>query len=126
MNIPDTLKYTKTHEWVKIEGNTAVMGITDHAQHELTDIVYIDDFPEIGSSVEKGKTIAVIESVKAVAEVYAAVSGELMAINADLEKSPELLNKAPYDAWIAKVKISKPEEIKDLLSADAYKKEFPH
>nr|MDO8083233.1 glycine cleavage system protein GcvH [Candidatus Sigynarchaeum springense] len=124
MNVPSTLKYTKTHEWVKIEGNTAVIGITDHAQHELTDIVYIDDFPDIGSSVEKGKIIAIIESVKAVAEVYAAVSGELLAINADLEKSPELLNKAPYDAWIAKVKITKPDEINGLLSADGYKKEF--
>ncbi len=101
-----------------------MLGITDHAQHELTDIVYVDDFPDIGSHVEKGKTIAVIESVKAVAEVYAAVSGELLAINADLEKSPELLNEAPYDAWIAKVKLTMPEEIKGLLSADAYKKEL--
>jgi glycine cleavage system H protein len=122
MNVPNALKYTKTHEWVKIEGNTAVMGITDHAQHELTDIVYVDDFPDIGSRVEKGKTISIIESVKAVADVYAAVSGELVEVNSDLEDSPEQLNKAPYDAWLAKIKISKPEEIKSLLSADAYKK----
>ena len=122
MNVPDALKYTKTHEWVKIIGNTAVMGITDHAQHELTDIVYVDDFPDVGSRVEKGKTISIIESVKAVADVFAAVSGELLAVNSDLENSPELLNKAPYDAWIAKIKMSKPDEIKNLLSADAYRK----
>jgi glycine cleavage system H protein len=122
MNVPDALKYTKTHEWVKVNGNIATMGITDHAQHELTDIVYVDDFPDIGSKVEKGKTISIIESVKAVADVYAAVSGELVEVNSDLENSPELLNKAPYDAWIAKIKMSKPDEIKSLLTADAYKK----
>ncbi|NMC04799.1 MAG: glycine cleavage system protein GcvH [Candidatus Lokiarchaeota archaeon] len=121
MNVPDDLKYTKSHEWVKITDGIAVMGITDHAQHELTDIVYVDDFPEIGSTVEKGKTIAIIESVKAVADVYAAVSGELLEVNADLENSPELLNKAPYEAWLAKVRVSKPGEIDALLSAAAYK-----
>ncbi|MBN2151354.1 MAG: glycine cleavage system protein GcvH [Candidatus Lokiarchaeota archaeon] len=124
MNIPDSLKYTKTHEWARIEGDVLVMGITDHAQHELTDIVYVDDFPDIGSRVQKGRTVAVIESVKAVAEVFAVVSGELLAINAALEDSPELLNKEPYDAWIAKIKISNLEEIEDLLSPDAYKKEL--
>jgi glycine cleavage system H protein len=125
MNVPDALKYTKTHEWVKVNGNIATMGITDHAQHELTDIVYVDDFPDIGSKVEKGKTISIIESVKAVADVYAAVSGELVEVNSDLENSPELLNKAPYDAWIAKIKMSKPDEIKALLTADAYRKSLP-
>jgi glycine cleavage system H protein len=125
MNVPGTLKYTKTHEWARVEKDLVVVGITDHAQHELTDIVYIDDFPGIGATVQKGKVIAVIESVKAVADVMAPVSGKLVEVNGDLEKAPEMLNKSPYTSWIAKIKPSNPGEIASLLSADAYKKEIP-
>ncbi|HME51612.1 MAG TPA: glycine cleavage system protein GcvH [Candidatus Lokiarchaeia archaeon] len=119
MSVPDDLKYTKSHEWVRIE-DVVVMGITDHAQHELTDIVYIDDYPEIGSEITKGSVIAVIESVKAVAEVYAPVSGILKEVNGDLENAPESLNAAPYDAWIAKIEPSNQEEFDELLSPEAY------
>jgi glycine cleavage system H protein len=119
MSVPDNLKYTKTHEWVQIE-DVITMGITDHAQHELTDIVYIDDYPEIGSEVTKGQVIAVIESVKAVADVFAPVSGILKEVNGDLENAPESLNSAPYDSWIAKIEPSKPEEFDELLSPEAY------
>lgn len=123
MSVPDNLKYTKTHEWVRIE-DVIVMGITDHAQHELTDIVYIDDYPEIDSEITKGQVIAVIESVKAVADVYAPVSGILKEVNGDLENAPESLNSAPYDAWIAKIEPSNPEEFDELLSPEAYQEEL--
>jgi len=123
MSIPDNLKYTKTHEWVEIE-DVVTMGITDHAQHELTDIVYIDDYPDIGSEIAKGQVIAVIESVKAVADVYAPVSGILKEVNGDLENAPESLNSAPYDAWIAKIEPSNQEEFEELLSPEAYQEEL--
>ncbi len=124
MNVPNTLKYTKTHEWAKIEGGVVVVGITDHAQHELTDIVYIDDYPEIGSQVKKGDRISVIESVKAVADVFAPVAGVLKETNKDLENAPEKLNKAPYDAWIVKLKPANVKDLDSLLTPEAYKKEL--
>jgi glycine cleavage system H protein len=120
MSVPDNLKYAKTHEWASIEDDLVTMGITDHAQHELTDIVYIDDFPDVGSEVTKGQVIAVVESVKAVSDVYAPVSGTLEAINEDLATAPESLNSAPYDAWIAKIRCTSPEDIDSLLSAEDY------
>jgi glycine cleavage system H protein len=120
MSVPDQLKYTKTHEWANVEDDLVTMGITDHAQHELTDIVYIDDFPDVGSEVTKGQVIAVVESVKAVSDVYAVVSGTLEAINEDLSTAPESLNSAPYDAWIAKIRCTHPDDIDSLLSAEDY------
>lgn len=125
MEIPDNLKYTKTHEWVNVEGNGVVsIGITYHAQEELTDIVYVDDFPDVGDAVKKEDTIAVIESVKAVADVYSPVDGNVHEINEKLEEKPEALNESPYDAWIIKIKISNPEDIDNLLSPDQYAEEI--
>ena len=120
MSVPDHLKYTKTHEWVNIADDLVTMGITDHAQRELTDIVYIDDFPDIGSELTKGQIVAVVESVKAVADVYAPVSGTLEQINEDLATAPESMNSAPYDAWIAKIRCTSQDDLESLLSAEDY------
>jgi glycine cleavage system H protein len=120
MNIPKNLKYSKTHEWVLVEGNTARVGITDHAQHELTDIVYVET-PQIGSHLEATKECAVVESVKAASDIYAPVSGEVVAVNEELGSSPELVNEDPHGkGWLFKVKMSDPGELDDLLSPDDY------
>lgn len=117
MNVPKTLQYAKSHEWVRIEGDTAVVGITEHAQHELTDIVYVE-LPEVGSRVEAGKECAVVESVKAASDIYAPVTGDIVAINEELASAPELLNDDPYGkGWMFKVKVS---ELGELLSPDDY------
>jgi glycine cleavage system H protein len=117
---PENFHYTKEHEWVRVEGDIGVVGITDHAQQELGDIVYVD-LPKAGSTVEQGKTLASVESVKAVSDVYAPVSGEVVEVNALLSTSPEKLNEDPHgDAWLAKIKLSAPGEIKQLLSAEEY------
>jgi len=120
MNVPTNLKYAKTHEWVRLEGDIAVVGITDHAQHELTDVVYVET-PAVGSQVESGKECAVVESVKAASDIYAPVSGEVIAVNEELSHAPELLNDDPYDkGWMFKVKVSDPGELNDLLGPDDY------
>ena len=120
MNVPNNLKYAKTHEWVRVEGDTAVVGITDHAQHELTDIVYAEP-PELHAHIEAGKECAVVESVKAASDIYAPVSGEVVAVNEELSSAPELLNDDPYGkGWMFKVKLSDPGELNDLLSPDDY------
>jgi glycine cleavage system H protein len=120
MNIPKTLKYTKSHEWVRVEGNVAVVGVTDHAQHEMTDVVYVEA-PALDSRIEAGKECAVIESVKAASDIYAPVSGDVIAVNEELSSAPELLNQDPYDkGWLFKVKMSDPGELNDLLNADDY------
>jgi glycine cleavage system H protein len=117
---PENFHYTKEHEWVRVEGDIGVVGITDHAQQELGDIVYVD-LPKAGSTVEQGKTLASVESVKAVSDVYAPVSGEVVEVNALLSTSPEKLNEDPHgDAWLVKIKLSAPGEIKQLLSAEEY------
>jgi glycine cleavage system H protein len=117
---PENLNYTKEHEWVRVEGDTGVIGITDHAQKELGDIVYVD-LPKVGASAEKGKTLGSVESVKAVSDVYAPVSGEVMEVNELLATAPEKLNEDPHGAaWLVKIKLSNPEEIKQLLSAADY------
>ena len=117
MNVPKNLRYAKTHEWVRAEGDVAVVGITDHAQHELTDIVYVE-LPEIGARVEAGKECAVVESVKAASDIYAPVTGDIVAINEELSHAPELLNDDPYGkGWMFKVKVS---ELGELLSPDDY------
>ena len=117
---PDTYRYTKEHEWVHVEGDAATVGITDHAQQELGDIVYLEA-PKVGTQVERGKSFAVVESVKAASEIYAPVSGEVIAVNEALAATPELLNSAAHsDGWIAKIKLSAPDEIAQLLSSADY------
>lgn len=120
MNVPKNLKYAKSHEWVRVEGDIAVVGITDHAQHELTDVVYVET-PAVDSRVEAGKECAVVESVKSASDIYAPVSGDVVAVNEELSSAPELLNQDPYDkGWIFKIKISDPGELGELLSPDDY------
>ena len=122
MDYPADFRYTKEHEWVKVEGNTATIGITDHAQHELGDIVYVD-LPKPGANAEAGKTFGSVESVKAVSDIYAPVSGEVVAINESLGTAPETLNADPHGAaWLIKVKLAQPEEINELLAAADYQK----
>jgi len=120
MKYPDNLRYTKEHEWVLVEGDIGVVGITDHAQHELGDIVYVD-LPKAGASVELGKSLGSVESVKAVSDIYSPVSGEVVAVNDVLSQSPEKLNQDPHgEAWLVKVRISVPDQLKSLLSAADY------
>lgn len=121
MNIPAELKYTKEHEWVRIEGDTAIVGITDFAQGELGDIVFVE-LPDLSRTVGAGESFGVCESVKTVSDLYAPVSGEVIEINTGLDDSPELVNKDCYGAgWIIKLKMSDPAEIDALLSANDYK-----
>ncbi len=118
---PEELYYTKTHEWVRVEGEIATVGITDYAQSELGDIVFIE-LPEVGRVVSAGEAFATIEAVKTVADVYAPVSGEIVEVNETLRTSPDVANKSPYDeGWIVKIRMSKPDEVKSLLSAEDYK-----
>ena len=122
MNIPDNLKYTENHEWALIEGDNATIGITEYAQNELGDVVFIE-LPAVGTHVSKGDAIGTIEAVKTVADVYTPVSGEVVEINEALKDASELVNKDPYGAgWIAKVKISDVSEINNLLTPEDYKK----
>jgi len=119
---PNNFQYTKEHEWVRVEGDTGTVGITDHAQQELGDIVYVE-LPKIGAQVEQGKGLGSVESVKAVSDIYAPVSGEVVAVNELLATSPEKLNEDPHGAaWLAKIRLSAPDEVKTLLSADDYQK----
>ncbi len=121
MNIPANLKYTKDHEWLKIEGNVAVVGITDFAQGQLGDIVYVDIQTE-GESLSQGEVFGAIEAVKTVADGLMPVSGKVLEINPNLEASPELVNKDPYgEGWMIKIEISNLEEINSLLDSEAYK-----
>jgi glycine cleavage system H protein len=117
---PENFRYTKEHEWVNVEGDTGTIGITDHAQKELGDIVYVD-LPKVGSMTEKGKTIGSVESVKAVSDIYSPISGEVVAVNELLATAPEKMNEDPHGAaWLIKIKLSAPSEMKDLLSAADY------
>jgi glycine cleavage system H protein len=117
---PSNFRYTKEHEWVRVEGDAGVVGITDHAQKELGDIVYVD-LPKPGTHVEQGKALGSVESVKAVSDIYAPVSGEVMEVNAILATTPEKLNEDPHgDAWLVKIKLSAPDEMSRLLSAEDY------
>jgi glycine cleavage system H protein len=122
MTYPENFLYTKEHEWVHVEGDTGTIGISFHAQKELGDIVYVD-LPKVGATAEKGKTIGSVESVKAVSDIFAPVSGEVTAVNDLLTTSPEKLNEDPHGAaWMFKVKLSAPEETKELMSAADYAK----
>ena len=121
MNIPENLKYTKDHEWIKVEGDTAVVGITDFAQSELGDIVFVD-IPTVGETLAKEEKFGDIEAVKTVAESYMPISGEVLEMNAELESAPEKVNSDPYgEGWMIKIKASDLSEIDILLSAEQYK-----
>ncbi len=122
MNIPDNLKYTKDHEWIRVEGEFAFEGLTDFAQSQLADMVTFDLKP-VGSKFKKNDIFGSVEAVKAVADLYMAVSGEIVEINEKLIDTPEIVNQDPYgDGWIAKVKMDNVDEVKELLSPDDYKK----
>jgi glycine cleavage system H protein len=121
MKFPKKLRYTREHEWVLIEGNQATVGVTDFAQHELGEVVFVE-LPKIGDTVTKDEPFGVVESVKAASDVYAPVSGEVAETNDDLVSSPELINDDPYgDAWLIRVEMSDPMEIEHLMTAEDYK-----
>jgi glycine cleavage system H protein len=121
-DIRNDLKYTQTHEWLKIKGTTAFVGITDHAQAELTDIVFVE-LPEIGKEVKKGDELCVVESVKSVSEIYAPIGGKVVNVNKKLDDSPELINNSPYDeGWLVELTIKDKADINKLLDAAGYKK----
>src|SRR5216684_4319209 len=120
MTYPENLRYTKEHEWVRVEGDVGTIGITDHAQKELGDIVYVD-LPKPGAHIEQGKSLGSVESVKAVSDIYAPVSGEVVEVNEILSQAPEKLNEDPHGtAWLVKIKLSATDEISHLLSAADY------
>ena len=120
MNIPVNLRYTKDHEWIKAEGNTAFVGISDHAQHELGDIVFIE-VETTGETLGKGEAFGTIEAVKTVSDMYMPVGGEVLEFNEALTTNPEILNQDPYEkGWVIKIKITDPSEINELLDAAGY------
>ena len=120
MNVPGDLLYTKDHEWVNVDGDVATIGITDFAQGELGDIVFVE-FPDLNSTVEKGQSAGTIEAVKTVADLYMPISGTIIAVNENLDNNPEAVNDTPYDdGWMIKIDISNQDEISDLLTATAY------
>jgi glycine cleavage system H protein len=120
MNVPTNLKYTKDHEWVRVEGDVAVIGITDFAQQELGDIVYVE-IETVGETLEKEEVFGSVEAVKTVSDLFMPLSGEVLELNENLDANPELVNTDPYnDGWMVKVKISDQSELDDLLDSDAY------
>lgn len=122
MEFPKDLKYTKEHEWVKVEGNTVTVGITDYAQDSLGDVVYVE-LPQEGASVTKHEPFGVVESVKAVSDLYSPLSGSVTEVNDAIVDSPEAINEDPYgDAWMIKIELSSADELSDLLSAEDYQK----
>ena len=121
MNVPTDLKYAKTDEWVKVEGNIATVGVSDYAQSQLSDVVYVEISAAVGDHVSKNDTIVTIESVKAAADVNAPVSGEVVEINENLSQTPETINNDPFgDAWLVKIKIENPADLDSLLDAAGY------
>ncbi|EGQ3194032.1 glycine cleavage system protein GcvH [Staphylococcus pseudintermedius] len=122
MAVPSRLKYSKEHEWVKVEGNTAIIGITDFAQSELGDIVFVE-LPEVEDELTEGETFGSVESVKTVSELYSPVSGKVVAVNENLEDAPEAVNESPYEeAWMVKVELKDESELDALLDAAGYEK----
>ncbi len=120
-NIPAELRYSASHEWVKVDAGTGTVGISDHAQSELSDVVYVE-LPKVGTKVTAGSVVATIESVKAASDIYTPVSGEITESNAELTKKPELVNQDPYGAaWLFKITLSAPDEVQKLQDAAAYK-----
>jgi glycine cleavage system H protein len=121
MAYPPEFKYTKEHEWLAVEGTTGTIGITDHAQSSLGDIVFVE-LPKVGTELIAGKTFGTVESVKAVSDLFAPVSGTVIAINAELATSPEKVNSAPHSAWMVKITLANPAEADELLSVEDYEK----
>ncbi len=122
MNFPDDLRYTKEHEWCRIQGNRAVVGITDHAQDQLGDIVYVE-LPEVGDAVKKGESFGVVESTKAVSELFSPVTGKVVEVNDPLSDAPETINEDPYEeGWMIRVEFTDAKEADSLMDAAAYRK----
>jgi len=121
MAYPKDYKYTKEHEWIQVKGNSAIVGITDHAQESLGDIVFVE-LPKVGAQVEAGKSFGTVESVKAVSELYAPASGKVVAINGSLNQGPEAVNQDAHAAWMIKLELSNPSQADALMSADDYEK----
>ncbi|MGV8095510.1 MAG: glycine cleavage system protein GcvH [Mangrovibacterium sp.] len=120
MNLPGNLKYTKEHEWIRVDGDVAVVGITDFAQGELGDIVFVE-IETVGEALEVGETFGTVEAVKTVSDLFMPVGGEVLEFNSALEDNPELINKDPYgEGWMIKIKISDPSELDELMDAKAY------
>lgn len=121
MEFPDDLRYSKEHEWVLVEGNVATIGITDYAQEQLGDIVFVE-LPAVGDKLSKEDTFGVVESVKSVNDIYAPISGKVLEVNDDLPDNPEIVNDDPYgDGWMIKVEVADAEELDDLMTADEYR-----
>jgi glycine cleavage system H protein len=118
--IPEQLRYATSHEWIKVDGDTGTVGITDHAQQELSDVVFVD-LPKVGAKIAAGAVVAVIESVKAASDIYSPASGEVVEANSALVKNPELVNSDPYGAWLFRLKLSAPAELDALKDAAGYK-----
>lgn len=119
--VPSDLKYAKSHEWVRVNGDTATIGITDHAQHELTDVVFVE-LPQVGRKVKAGEACAVVESVKTASDIYSPVSGEVTAVNPKVTDVPAMVNDKPYeDGWFFQLKLSNPAEVNALMNDAAYK-----
>lgn len=122
MNIPDGLRYTKDHEWAKVDGNVATIGVTEFAVEQLGDITLVE-MPEVGTDVKAGETIGTVESVKAVSDMYSPLSGKVSAVNEELEDAPEQVNESPYEGgWMLKIEMSDPLELEELFDADGYRK----
>ncbi len=120
MDFPEDLKYTEEHEWVQVEDDVVTIGITDFAQEQLGDVVFVE-LPEVGDEVDAGKSFGVVESVKAVSDIYAPVSGDVVEVNDELPEEPETINSSPYDdGWLIRIKLTDPSELDDLMDADAY------
>src|SRR5579859_4657272 len=119
-NVPSDLKYAKSHEWVRVGGDTGTVGITDHAQHELTDVVFVE-LPAVGRKVKAGEACAVVESVKTASDIYSPLSGEVLEVNKAVVDNPALVNSQPYTGgWFYKIKLSHPAEVNSLLSPEQY------
>jgi len=119
-NVPSDLRYARTHEWVRVSGDTATVGITDHAQHELTDVVFVE-LPAVGRQVKAGEACAVVESVKTASDIYSPVSGQIVEVNQAAVDNPALVNSEPYGrGWFCKIRLSNPAELNNLLSPEAY------
>jgi len=122
--VPEDMYYTKEHEWIRVEGDEIVIGITDHAQNALTDIVYVE-LPDEGEELEDMEEFAIVESVKSASPIFAPLAGKVTAVNEELDDTPELLNEAPYGAgWIIRMRLSNPEAVSTLMDAAAYKAEI--
>lgn len=120
MRIPEDLRYAEDHEWILVDGDVAMIGITDYAQDQLGDIVFVE-LPDEDDSLEQGDSFGVVESVKAASDLYLPVGGTVVEVNYELEDTPEAINSDPYEAWIVKIKLSDPSELEELMNADEYK-----